>query len=155
MKESMENSLEHIEGLVRRFYKSDLDYVLMIMLIELGIPKHVEGFHYLITAILNYSDNMICLVNTKLYGIVVAQSKRKISTIIVERAIHRAIAAGWKNRKGKMWEYYFPGIDMDSEKAPTNHQFISMMALVLELWKGLRQTYEYELAMLEERNGTE
>lgn len=34
---------------------------------------------------------------------------------------------------------------MDDGKAPSNHMFIAEVARVLELWEGLRQTYEYEL----------
>lgn len=143
MRKDLENSYGHIVFLVRLLHKSDPQYVVTAILMELGIPAKHEGYHYLKAAILQYNSGMMCMVNARLYQLIAEQWGA--SAISVEKAIRSTIKAGWQNRQGKMWEYYFPGIDMDDSKAPSNHMFIAEVSRVLELWEGLRQTYEYEL----------
>ena len=147
MRKDLENSYDHIVFLVRLLHKSDIEYVIVAILMELGIPAKHEGYHYLKASILNYNSSMIGIVNAKLYQTVAEQYGG--TRLSVEKAIRSAIKAGWKNRHDKMWEYYFPGINVHSENPPSNHAFIADIVRVLELWEGLRQTYELQQQRME------
>ena len=96
MRKDLENSYDHIVFLVRLLHKSDIEYVIVAILMELGIPAKHEGYHYLKASILNYNSSMIGIVNAKLYQTVAEQYGG--TRLSVEKAIRSAIKAGWKNR---------------------------------------------------------
>lgn len=155
MRKDLENSYSHIEFLVRLLHKSDIEYVVTAILIELGIPAKLEGSQFVKTAILIYDKHSIGLVKARIYKGVAEAFGGAVSVETIEKAIRSAIKAGWEAREGKMWEYYFPDIDLRKKKPPSNHEFIAEMARVLELWVGIRQTYEYELEKKEVSHGIE
>lgn len=50
----MDNMLEHLLFLARQFNKSDIRYIVIIFLIELGVPTRCVGFEHLVRAIVVY-----------------------------------------------------------------------------------------------------
>lgn len=136
--------LSHIKALASTFSVSDMQYVIVVILVELGIPAKLEGYHFLKTAISLYSEDSIRMVSNGLYATVAKQYGRNISKELVDRGIRDAIRAGWENRAGRMWDCYMAGTNCDKMKPPSNHEFIAEIVRVLELFVGLRQAYERE-----------
>ena len=55
--------LSHIKALASTFSVSDIQYVIVVILVELGIPAKLEGYHFLKTAISLYSEDSIRMVS--------------------------------------------------------------------------------------------
>jgi two-component system response regulator (stage 0 sporulation protein A) len=154
MEHHAESLLDHIRFLARRFSLCDSECVLVLLLIEVGIPAKLAGYHFLKTAISLYNEDAIRMINKGLYASVAKQHGKNISQVLVEGAIRDAIRAGWENRAGKMWDHYFPGVKGINLKPPSNHEFISEVARILNLWAGVRRSIERDLAEKEECYGT-
>lgn len=102
-------------------------YVTKIML-ELGVPAHLKGYHYLREAILlSEKDMEIVSSVTKLLYPEVAK-KFKTTDQKVERAIRNAIEVSWLRGNMDTIEQLF-GYSSDSGKGrPTNSEYIARIA---------------------------
>lgn len=137
--------LEHIKYLARTFSVNDLQYVTVLILIELGVPAKLEGYWFLKTAIKLYGEDSIRMVNNGLYVAVARKYGKTVTKELVERGIHEAIRAAWENRSGRKWDCYFAGTNFDKMKPPSNHEFIAEIVRVLDLFIGIRKAYENEM----------
>ena len=102
-------------------------YVTKIML-DMGVPAHLRGYHYLREAIIISQDDMeaVSSVTKLLYPTV---AKRFHTTDQkVERAIRNAIEVSWVRGNIKSFEELF-GYSTDSGKGrPTNSEYIARIA---------------------------
>ena len=102
-------------------------YVTRIML-DMGVPAHLKGYHYLREAILLSGRDMeiVCSVTKLLYP---AIAKRFHTTDQkVERAIRNAIEVSWSRGNLDTFEELF-GYSADSGKGrPTNSEYIARIA---------------------------
>lgn len=102
-------------------------YVTRIML-DMGVPAHLKGYHYLREAILLSEQDMeiVCSVTKLLYP---AIAKRFHTTDQkVERAIRNAIEVSWSRGNLDTFEELF-GYSADSGKGrPTNSEYIARIA---------------------------
>lgn len=108
-----------------RIYKEK--YVTQIML-DLGVPAHLKGYHYLREAIL-LSEGDIEIVSsvTKLLYPEIAK-KFKTTDQKVERAIRNAIEVSWMRGNMETISELF-GYSADSGKGrPTNSEYIARIA---------------------------
>lgn len=102
-------------------------YVTRIML-DMGVPAHLKGYHYLREAILLSEQDMevVCSVTKLLYP---AIAKRFQTTDQkVERAIRNAIEVSWSRGNLDTFEELF-GYSADSGRGrPTNSEYIARIA---------------------------
>lgn len=102
-------------------------YVTRIML-DMGVPAHLRGYHYLREAILLSEQDMeaVCSVTKLLYP---AVAKRfRTTDQKVERAIRNAIEVSWSRGNLDTFEELF-GYSADSGKSrPTNSEYIARIA---------------------------
>lgn len=102
-------------------------YVTKIIL-EIGVPAHLKGYHYLRKAILLSEDSMSALssVTKKLYPAIAEEFET--SEQKVERAIRNAIEVSWSRGDAGTIEELF-GYSAASGKArPTNSEYIARIA---------------------------
>lgn len=102
-------------------------YVTKIML-DMGVPAHLKGYHYLREAILLSEDDMDIVSSvTKLLYPEIAK-KFKTTDQKVERAIRNAIEVSWIRGNREMIEELF-GYSSDLGKGrPTNSEYIARIA---------------------------
>lgn len=93
------------------------------MLHELGISTHRLGYRHLIIAIPCYARDTDQSLSKEVYPYV-ASCVGFVDWHSVERSIRTVISDAWDKRIPEVWERYFPG----QQKAPTNHQFIAVLA---------------------------
>lgn len=102
-------------------------YVTKIML-ELGVPAHLKGYHYLREAIMVTSKNMelISSITKMLYPSVA----RKFMTTDqkVERAIRNAIEVSWIRGNVGAFEELFGYSSSMGKGRPTNSEYIARLA---------------------------
>ena len=105
----------------------------MAMLMELGIPTKCIGYEFLIHGILlQYKDPTRSLANDIYLETMLRY--RQNSEEQVEQAIRDAIRLAWRRGSRKAWEWYFSYDGCYPSNKPTNSEFISKMAYILELW---------------------
>jgi two-component system response regulator (stage 0 sporulation protein A) len=106
---------------------SKRDYVTRMML-ELGVPAHLKGYHYLRSAILmSFEDMEMVSRVTKLLYPSVAKEYRTTGQK-VERAIRNAIEVSWQRGNLEAMEKMF-GFSADTGKGrPTNSEYIARIA---------------------------
>ena len=102
-------------------------YVTRLML-EVGIPAHLRGYHYLRDAILLSGMDMesVSSVTKLLYPIIAKQNRT--SGPKVERAIRNAIEVSWERGNEKTLASLFGREAIGGLIRPTNSEYIARLA---------------------------
>ena len=94
------------------------------LMLELGMPAHLRGYHYLREAILLSMENMELVGSiTKLLYPEIAKAFQT-TNIKVERAIRSVIEIGWERGNEELIEKIFGYSRMHGKTRPTNSEFI-------------------------------
>ena len=102
-------------------------YVTKIML-EMGVPAHLKGYHYLRTAIMMSGKDMETVSSvTKLLYPEVAK-KYHTTDQKVERAIRNAIEISWNRGNKDTIELLFGYSSGSGRSRPTNSEYIARIA---------------------------
>ncbi len=142
MTTNIEKTLDHILFLARRFRISDSRYIAKIIIIELGVFPKYDGYRYLVQAVVLLLDAPVQLSNKNLYLALESLYNGTVDARQIEQAIRNAIRHAWKNRDDQIWRCYFPS-DADGEiSKPSNGDFISTVACVVDFWKGWCHNYD-------------
>jgi len=102
-------------------------YVTKVML-DMGVPAHLKGYHYLREAIL-LSENDMEIVGsvTKLLYPQIAK-KYRTTDQKVERAIRNAIEVSWTRGNSEIIEDFFGYSAQLGKSRPTNSEYIARIA---------------------------
>ncbi len=103
------------------------------LMLELGVPAHLKGYHYIRTAVLMAVDDMelVSSVTKLLYPDIAKQYKTTGQK--VERAIRNAIEVSWQRGNMDAMEEIF-GFSANTGKGrPTNSEYIARLADELQL----------------------
>lgn len=130
---TIDKTLNHVLFLTRRFRGNDLEPAILAVLLELGLSTQSDGFYYLRTAIMMKYSNPNQRIIKMLYPAVGRCFEPEVGANQVEQAIRSAIGAAWDIRDEDMWNCFFPPVGREAKK-PSNSEFISRMACILELW---------------------
>lgn len=135
MRFEIEKTLDHVLFLTRHFDKGNVQQVIMVLLIELGVPTHYDGFDYLVKAVHIFCEDPTQMIMKGLYPAIARQYDRFIDASHIEQAIRGAIQYAWKRHDEQTWLRYFPPNEEGTLTKPTNTEFVSRLAYVVELWK--------------------
>ena len=121
------------------FTEADLEVYVTEMLHQVGVPAHIQGYHYVREAIvMAVKDPSVLRAVTKvLYPAVADKYHTKASR--VERAIRHSIEVAWDRGDVEVLTSYF-GYTVNSLRGkPTNSEFVSLMAdrVNLDIKKGI------------------
>lgn len=117
----------------------DLESIVTELILHIGIPAHIKGYHYVRQAIiLSVSDpEMMGSVTKVLYPTIAKQFATTSSR--VERAIRHAIEIAWDRGDVDVLNSYFGYTINTGRGKPTNSEFIAMIADKLRLKLKRRQ----------------
>ena len=102
-------------------------YITDIML-DIGVPAHLKGYHYLLDAILLTGRNMEVVTSvTKLLYPTIAR-RFKTTDQKVERAIRNAIEVSWSRGNVETFEKVFGYSALSGRPRPTNSEYIARIA---------------------------
>jgi len=102
-------------------------YITNIML-EMGIPAHIKGYHYLRDAILLSGRDVEAVTSvTKLLYPTVAR-RYKTTGQKVERAIRNAIEVSWSRGSDETFVNLFGYSSSNGKTRPTNSEYIARIA---------------------------
>lgn len=140
MSEAADKLLDHILYIARHFDRKEIRRVVIMILLELNIPPHYEGFEYLLLAIVLAVEDPLRMLTAGIYAqtaLVCGCSEQQ-----AEQAIQRAVRAAWRDREDRFWKMYFPPKASGRYTRPSGMVFIYKLARAVELWSGARQPYE-------------
>ncbi len=102
-------------------------YITEIML-DVGVPAHLKGYHYLRDAILLTGRNMevVTSVTKQLYPAIARRFKTTDQK--VERAIRNAIEVSWNRGNAGTFEKMFGYSASSGRTRPTNSEYIARIA---------------------------
>ena len=102
-------------------------YITEVML-DMGVPAHLKGYHYLREAILLSGRDMELVGSvTKLLYPAIAK-RFKTTDQKVERAIRNAIEVSWTRGNAESFEEVFGYSVLQGRSRPTNSEYISRIA---------------------------
>ena len=113
---------------IRVVTDTELERHITGMMLDMGVPAHLKGYHYLREAILISGRDMevVGSVTKRLYPTVAKHFKTTGEK--VERAVRNAIEVSWTRGNAETFERIF-GYSMDSGKGrPTNSEYIARIA---------------------------
>ena len=125
---SVDDLIEHLDFLARSLSFYDERYIVKIFLLEAGISTCGCGFDYINEAVLLWYSESMRRVSKEIYPAIAKKYRPYATMEQVEKTISRAVDRAWKKRD-QMWETFFP-----EPQRPTNTEFISRMAKILEMW---------------------
>lgn len=113
------------------------------MMLDMGVPAHLNGFRYLRKSILMCMDDMELVSSvTKLLYPEIAKRFRTTDQK-VERAIRNAIEVSWERGNEETFEELFGYSYTDGKNRPTNSEYIASIADVIMLeWRGSEELEE-------------
>ena len=102
-------------------------YITEIML-DIGVPAHLKGYHYLRDAILLSGRDMevVSSVTKRLYPTIAKRFKTTDQK--VERAIRNAIEVSWTRGNVETFEKLFGYSVQQGKSRPTNSEYIARIA---------------------------
>lgn len=100
------------------------------ILLQLGMPPHLDGFRFLLTAVPLYCHDTHQAITKELYASVAERHGKNAKQ--VERSIRSAINTAWKNGNQKAWAAYFTPAPDGQIIRPSNGRFIGRLACSLK-----------------------
>lgn len=134
MNSTIEKTLQHLLFLAKHLDKCNCRGAVVVMLMELGVPTKYIGFDFLKYAIMLQYDDPTRALAKDIY-LEIMEHYKQSSEEQIERAIREAIGASWRNGSREAWEWYFTYDGKIANQKPTNSEFISKIAYILELWQ--------------------
>lgn len=134
MESTIEKTLCHVLLLARHLDKCNPRGAAVVMLMELGVPTKLVGFEFLKKAIELQRKDPTRVLAKDIYT-EIALHYRQNSEDQVEQAIRDAIKASWRHGSREAWEWYFSYAGKPVSNKPTNSEFISRLAYILEIWQ--------------------
>ena len=106
----------------------DLERYITNIMLDVGVPAHLKGYHYLRDAILLSGRDMevVCSVTKLLYPAIARRFKTTDQK--VERAIRNAIEVSWSRGNVETFEKMFGYSITSGRPRPTNSEYIARIA---------------------------
>ncbi len=106
----------------------ELEHYITDVMLDMGVPAHLKGYHYLREAILLSGRDMELVSSvTKLLYPTIAK-RFKTTDQKVERAIRNAIEVSWTRGNAESFEEVFGYSILQGRNRPTNSEYISRIA---------------------------
>ena len=139
MESTIDRTLCHILLLAKHLDHYNLRGAIIVILMELGIPTKCVGFEFLTKSIeLQHKDPTRALA--KDIYLEISLHYKQNSEELVEQAIREVIKTAWRHGSKKAWEWYFSYDGHIVLSKPTNSEFISRIAYILEIWQECMRT---------------
>ena len=144
MYEPMEAAIRHARFYAKYLNKCSSQYVIRLMLKEIGIPTGKDGFEYAKNAVIMLRENPYDTLKNGVYQAVGLLRKPPAGQEQVEQSLRFGIRFAWKNRILAIWECYFPEGCPGNRSCPSNRDFLMAIVDFVELWEACCEEVCYE-----------
>lgn len=132
--EQKKSALDELEALMKKApAAADAETVIRGLLTELGVPEHILGHGYIVTALvaLHEDPNLLHEITGRLYPLV--GEKHNATCSRAERAIRHGIELAWDRMDLDIMTRYFGCTVNPNKGKPTNSEFLARcMSIVRE-----------------------
>ena len=135
MENTIDLTLKRVLFFARRLQGCDPMCVIILVLIDLQVDSHRDGFSYLKHAIERFYREPGHL-QKDIYPAVAERYSVEINSAQMDTAIRKVIEDAWKRRDDRIWRYYFQPDRNGRFRKPSNAEFIAKIAIFVELWQG-------------------
>ena len=135
MENTIDLTLKRVLFFARRLQGCDPMCVIILVLIDLRVDTHRDGFSYLKYAIERFYREPGHL-QKDIYPNVAERYSVDISVNQMDAAIRKVIEEAWKQRDEGVWSCYFQPDRNGKIRKPSNAEFIARIAIFVELWQG-------------------
>ncbi|MGF6375521.1 two-component system response regulator (stage 0 sporulation protein A) [Clostridiales Family XIII bacterium PM5-7] len=113
--------------------ENDLEKEITSLILAIGIPAHIKGYHFIREAIMIavYNMEMLYAITKELYPLIAERNDTTPSK--VERAIRHAIEVAWERGETEIMISLFGGAIQHDRNKPSNAHFIAVIADKLRL----------------------
>lgn len=144
MSTASKNTLYHAIFLAQHLTRCDLQEGLTYILLELQMPSHIIGYHYVKMAILLFHRDPVHMLLTGIYQMVGQTLDPAATCQQVDQAMRFAIKQAYNNCDPQVWDCYFQPAGFRRAKRPSNYEFIAEIARFLKLWQTCCREVSYE-----------
>ena len=130
--------LDHVLFLARRSPLNAPRPSAIVMLMELGVPNHYMGHELVLQAIVLQHEDPTRGLRNDIYHEITLRCHLN-SEEQVDQAIRQALKVAWKQGDRRLWECCFSCGRRVLLKRPSNSEFISRIAYIMELWQESRR----------------
>lgn len=134
MESTIERTLGHIQLFARHLDHYNLRAGIIVALMELGVPTKFAGFEFLKKAIELQCKDPARALAKDIY-LEISLCYKQNSEELVEKSIREAIKVAWRHGSRQAWNWYFSYDGRPAVNKPTNSEFISRIAYILEIWQ--------------------
>ena len=134
MESTIERTLCHVSLLARHLEHCNYRGWIIAALMELSVPTKSVGFEFLKKAIELQRKDPTRTLAKDIY-LEIALEYKQNSEFVVDQAIREAIKMAWQYGSRRAWDWYFSYDGRTVTNKPTNSEFISRLAYILELWQ--------------------
>ena len=113
-------------------HKASLADQTVVHLHILNFLTHLDGYHQLCVGIPIFAENSNMRLSKELYP-AIAKHFGLPDARTVEHSIRKAITSAWNTGNPGVWAKYFPPESLGTLSCPSNKQFISRLAEMLDL----------------------
>lgn len=113
--------------------EQELEIIVTNVIIKLGTPLKLKGFHYLRSSILKTISDPECVESITKWLYPDMAKKFKTTESKIERSIRNAVEIGWERGCVEFQQELFGYSRLDGNIRPTNSEFIAMIADKLRL----------------------
>ena len=128
----------HILYLAQKLCDCDPEYIIILMLGDLGAPSRPKGYEFLKVAIQRLYENPFQQLTKCLYPDVAKICDKGATGTHVERDMRHIIHKMWESRDPEVWEEY---LGQGCDECPSVGEFVAKMAEAVKLWKGCSMAY--------------
>lgn len=139
----IEETLVHVLFLARHMENCNLQSMAVVALLELGIPTKRVGFDLVKKSIIIAYERP-GLTTKEIFHEIGQKYEPRMTSMQIDQSIRDAISEAWKFHDDEMWRCYLPQIMAQGMRKPTNAEFITQLARLMELWVGCRKEPLYE-----------
>lgn len=130
--------LDHLLFLMQRPVPCSPRSKAYVMLMDVGVPDNYKGHEYVLQAIILQHVSPERGLKNDIYHEITLRYRLN-SEEQVDQAIRQVLKVAWQQGDRHMWECYFSRGGRVLLKRPTNSEFISRFAYILELWQESRR----------------
>lgn len=109
----------------------DLEATIRRVLLDLGVPDHIKGHRYLVTALTIAVNNQTAVDSITRYLYPAVAEQHGTTNSRAERAIRHAVEVAWDRGDLEILANYFGNTVSAQKGKPTNSEFIARIANVV------------------------
>lgn len=141
MRSAVDDTIEYMKYMAPRLEFVEPSSLVTILLIQLRIPTHYDGFTYLHTAIMLRYTYPLSTMAADIYPAIRELYGDHLTDKAIDTSMRGAILTGWKRGDLTAWKRFFPTVLHLESQHPSCMEFVGELARIVELFGSFSKAY--------------